>query len=177
MTTIVAKPNHTLQRVWRPVSYASTTVLEQTWRLEPKATEGYYLSEYTAAIFREIETLRDIHMPKIFRLHDGMWVNQEVSDSAIRIAETEALNTVFPGYQSNVAIFRIASLAPRFVEIRDRLSSLRPGPSLLPALPRKFAHLLTSQRPSTQFYQKFVEHQAEVKQDRYIDRVEKRPRL
>ena len=32
----MAKPNHTLQRVWRPVSYASTTVLEQTWRLEPK---------------------------------------------------------------------------------------------------------------------------------------------
>ena len=41
---MVAKPNHTLQRVWRPVSYASTTVLEQTWRLEPRlrvaSTEG-----------------------------------------------------------------------------------------------------------------------------------------
>ena len=36
---MVAKPNHALQRVWRPISYASTTVLEQTWRLEPKATE------------------------------------------------------------------------------------------------------------------------------------------
>ena len=32
---MVAKPNHTLQRVWRPISYASTTVLEQTWQLEP----------------------------------------------------------------------------------------------------------------------------------------------
>ena len=37
-TTMVAKPTHTLQRVWRPISYASTTVLEQTWQLEPKAT-------------------------------------------------------------------------------------------------------------------------------------------
>ena len=35
-TTMVAKPTHTLQRVWRPISYASTTVLEQTWQLEPK---------------------------------------------------------------------------------------------------------------------------------------------
>ncbi len=49
--------------------------------------------------------------------------------------------------------------------------------TLLPVLPRKFAHLLTSQHPSPQFYQKFVEHQAQVKQDRYIDRVGKRPRL
>ncbi len=30
--------------------------------------QGYYLSEHTAAIFREIETLRDIHMPEILGL-------------------------------------------------------------------------------------------------------------
>ena len=41
---MVAKPNHTLQRVWRPISYASTTVLEQTWQLEPKATERAVVS-------------------------------------------------------------------------------------------------------------------------------------
>ena len=183
--------------------------------------QGYHLSDYTASIFREIETLRDIHMPKIlganrqelavsFRnrnyhacetaesqfmhtfyrslctreqissaiwLHDGMWVNQEVSDSAIRIAETDALNIVFPGYRSSAAVFRIVSLVPRFVEIRDRLSILGPGPPILPAPPRKFAHLLTGQHPSAHFYQKFLEHHAEDKQDRYIDRVSKRPRL
>ena len=90
--------------------------------------KGYGLSASTAATFRDIEVLRDIHIPKIlfasrrdlevsFRnrnyhacetvesqfmqafyrslctreqlisaiwLHDGMWVNQEVSDDAIR---------------------------------------------------------------------------------------------
>ena len=181
--------------------------------------KGYCLSAYTASLFREIEALRDIHMPKIlcanrqdlavsFRnrhyhacetvesqfmqtfyrslctreqttsaiwLHDGMWVNQGVSDSAIRTAEKDALSIVFPGFHSCTAVFRIVSLAPRFVEIRDRLSCL--GPPILPALPHKFSHLLTGQHPTTQFYQNFVEHHAEAKQDRYIDRVSKRPRL
>ena len=185
--------------------------------------QGYYPSDHIVSLFREIETLRDIHLPKIleahrpdlvigasFRnhkyhacetvesqfmynfyrslgtrvqissaiwLHDGMWVNQEVSDTAIRLAEADALNSVFPGYRQNAPIFRIAPLASRFFEIRDQLDSLDIGPPLLPDVPRKFAHLLTSQHPSTHFYQKVADHQAEAKQDRYIDRVSKRPRL
>ena len=59
-------------------------------------------------------------------------------------AEKEALTTVFPGFRSLSTVFRIVSLAPWFLEIRDRLSGLLP---------------------------------AEAKQDRYIDRVSKRPRL
>ena len=101
--------------------------------------QGYCLSAYTASLFREIETLRDIHMPKIlganrqdlavsFRnrtyhacetiesqfmqtfyrslctreqitsaiwLHNGMWVNQEVSDSAIRLAQNRCTQHCF----------------------------------------------------------------------------------
>ena len=185
------------------------------------ADKGYCLSARTAAIFRDIEVLRDSHTPKIlcarrqdlevsyrnrnyqacetiesqftqafYRslctreqlisaiwLHDGMWVNQEVSDESIRLAEKDALTTVFPGFHSLSTIFRIVSLAPWFLEIRARLSFLAPGPSLLPALPHKFAQFLTAQHPTTHFYQKLEDHNAEAKQDRYIDRVSKRPRL
>ena len=183
--------------------------------------QGHYLSDHTASLFLEIETLRDIHLPKILAaerpdlgvsyhnrnyhacetvesqfmytfyrslstreqissaiwLHDGMWVNQEVSDSAIRLAEADALNSVFPGYRQSTPVFRIVPLDPWFREIRDRVVSLDPGPPILPDVPRKFAHLLTSRHPNTNFYQKVVEHHVEDKQDCYIERVSKRPQL
>ena len=50
-------------------------------------------------------------------------------------------------------------------------------PSLLPEVPRKFAHVLTPQHPSPHFRQKGVEQHAEANQDQYLERVSKRPRL
>ena len=183
--------------------------------------KGYVPANYIVSLFWEIETLRDIHLPKIldthrtdpgvsFRnrnyhacetvesqfmhnfyrspgkreqissaiwLHDEIWVNQEVSDDAIRLAEAEALRSVFPGFRQCAPIFRIAPLAASFAEIRGQLDRLSPGPPLLPDVPRRFCHLLTPQHPSTHFYQKSVDPQAEAKQDRYVERVSKRPRL
>ena len=110
-------------------------------------------------------------------LHDGIWVNQEVSDDAIRLAEAEALRSVFPGFRQCAPIFRIVPLAACFAVIQEQLDRLSPGPSLLPEVPRRFCHLLTPQHPNTHFYQKGVDPQAEAKQDRYVERVSKRPRL
>ena len=42
-------------------------------------------------------------------LHDGMWIAQEVSDDAIRLAEVESLRHVFPGIEEQEPIFTIAS--------------------------------------------------------------------
>ena len=38
-------------------------------------------------------------------LHDGMWLDQEVSDESIRSAERDVLSTVFPGFQSSSPIW------------------------------------------------------------------------
>ena len=106
-----------------------------------------------------------------------MWINQEVSDASIHFAEQDALTAVFPGFNAPTAIFRIVLLAPWCSEIQHRLFLLAPGPPLLPALPHKFTQYLTAQHPFTHFYLNHEDHNAEVKQDRYIDRVSKRPRL
>ena len=68
-TTMVAKPTHTLQRVWRPISYASTTVLEQTWQLEPKATDPAFRSKVvtlqreTTMVAKPTHTLQRVWRP------------------------------------------------------------------------------------------------------------------
>ena len=182
---------------------------------------GYYPSDRVISLFREIETLRNIHLPSVlatrrptlavsFRirnyhacetiesqfmhcfycnlcmrtqvttaiwLHDGMWVSRDVPNEVIRLAEREALVSVFPGFQLDDPVFRIVPLESRYNDLRERLNGLGPGPPLLPEVPRKFAHVLTTQHPKPVFHQKGVEQHAQINQDQYLERVSKRPRL
>ena len=145
---------------------------------------GYYPSDRVVSLFREIETLQNIHLPSVlatrrptltvsFRnrnyhacetvesqfmhcfycnlcmrtqvttaiwLHDGMWVSRDVPNEVIRLAEREALVSVFPGFQLDDPVFRMVPLESRYNDLRERLNGLGPGPPLLPEVPRKFAH-------------------------------------
>ena len=80
-------------------------------------------------------------------------------------------------FQPDDPVFRIVLLESRCNDLRERLSSLGPGPPLLPEVPRKFAHVLTFQHPKPLFHQKGVEQHAQANQDQYLERVSKRPRL
>ena len=87
------------------------------------------------------------------------------------------LSKVFPGTTEQGPILKIVSLAPQFSHIRGQLDNLGPGPPLLPELPRRFSHFVTLQHPVAHFQQTGLDLRAEDKQDRYIERVSKRPRL
>ena len=106
-----------------------------------------------------------------------MWVNQEVSDDAIPLAEAKALGKVFPGIPEQGPILKTVSLAAYFAHIQGQLDSVGVGPPLLPELPCGFSHFVTPQNPPTHFQQKRVDSRAEDKQDQYTERVSKRPRL
>ena len=110
-------------------------------------------------------------------LHDGMWIAQEVSDDAIRLAEVESLRHVFPGVEEQEPIFTIVSLTTHFTRLVEQLSSRETGPPLWPELPRRFRHCITPQHAPPCFQQKTADPRAEEKQDHYIERVHKRPRL
>ncbi len=110
-------------------------------------------------------------------LHDGMWVNHEVSDDAIRLAETETLRNVFSGFSEQEPIFKIVSLAAHFTCLQGQLDNVAAGPPLLSELPRRFRHFVTPQHSFVHFQQKRVDPRAEERQDQYIERVSKRPRL
>ena len=106
-----------------------------------------------------------------------MWITHEVSDDAIRLAEAESLRHVFPGIEEQEPIFKIVSLAAQFTRLEEQLSNRETGPPLWPELPRRFRHCITPQHAPPCFQQKTVDPRAEEKQDQYIERVHKRPKL
>ena len=110
-------------------------------------------------------------------LRDGMWINHEVSDDAIRLAEAESLRHVFPGIEEQEPIFKIVALAAHSTRLERQLGSVEVGPPLWPELPRRFRHHVTPQHAPVCFQQKRVDPRADERQDQYIERVSKRPRL
>ena len=99
------------------------------------------------------------------------------SIDAIRLAEAESLRNVFPGITEQEPIFKIVSLAAHFARLQGQLDSVDMGPPLLPELPRRFRPYVTPQHSPIYFQQKRVDPRAEERQDQYIERVSKRPRL
>ncbi len=95
-----------------------------------ETVESYFMQQF----YRNLSKREQIS--SAIWLHDGIWVNQEVSEDAIRLAEAEALCKVFPGISEQGPILKIFSLAAHFAHIRVQLDSVGPGPPLLPELPR-----------------------------------------
>ncbi len=110
-------------------------------------------------------------------LHDGVWVNAEVPDEHMRAAEVTALTRTFPGFLPSEPTLRAVSLLPQYHDIVNRLSGHAPWPALFPDLPKKFGRLLTEKHPKPEFYHKMQNHNEEFKQERYLERVAKRPRV
>ena len=65
-----------------------------------ETVESYFMQQF----YRNLSKREPIS--SAIWLHDGIWVNQEVSDDAIRLAEAEALGKVFPGISEQGPILK-----------------------------------------------------------------------